>query len=69
MPGLSGTQLAQQLRHLRPNLPVVIASGYGGPDLQHNAHEAGVARVVPKPFESAHIARALSEALSAARAS
>ena len=68
MPDLSGTQLAQRIRQLRPNLPVVIASGYGGPDLQQNAHEAGVAQVVPKPFESAHIARALSEALSSARA-
>lgn len=68
MPDLSGTQLAQQVRELRPDLPVVVASGYGGPDLQQKARDTGVARVVTKPFESAHIAQALSEALNGARA-
>src|SRR6266581_4002943 len=31
MPGLSGTELAQRLRLLRPDLPIVLVSGYIGP--------------------------------------
>ena len=30
MPGLTGTQLAVELRSLKPDIPIVIATGYGG---------------------------------------
>jgi CheY-like chemotaxis protein len=65
MPELSGTQLAARIRELRPELPVVIASGYGGPELRNRALDAGVCQVVDKPYESATIAQALAFALGA----
>jgi len=65
MPELSGTQLAVRIRELRPELPVVIASGYGGPELRNRARDAGVCRVVDKPYESSTIAQALALALGA----
>ena len=66
MPELSGTQLALRVRELRPELPVVIASGYGGPELRKRARDAGVSQVVNKPYESGTIAQALAAALEAA---
>ena len=66
MPELTGTQLALRVRELRPELPVVIATGYGGPELRKRARDAGVAQVVSKPYESGTIAQALAAALEAA---
>ncbi|HEY3252653.1 MAG TPA: ATP-binding protein, partial [Polyangiaceae bacterium] len=66
MPELTGTQLAMRVKELRPELPVVIASGYGGPELRRRARDAGVSQVVNKPYESGTIAQALAAALQAA---
>jgi CheY-like chemotaxis protein len=49
MKGISGLQLAKQLRALRPELPVLLASGHVDDDLQRKAAEAGVAEVLHKP--------------------
>jgi PAS domain S-box-containing protein len=66
MPELTGTQLAMRVKELRPELPVVIASGYGGPELHRRARDAGVSQVVNKPYESGTIAQALAAAFQAA---
>jgi PAS domain S-box-containing protein len=66
MPELTGTQLALRVRELRPELPVVIATGYGGPELRKHARDAGVAQVVSKPYDSGTIAQALAAALETA---
>ncbi len=65
MPDLTGTQLATRMRALRPGMPVVIASGYGGPELRNRARDAGVSQVVQKPYESCVLAQALALALGA----
>jgi PAS domain S-box-containing protein len=65
MPGITGTQLAMQLRELRPGLRVIVASGYGGPDLQRRAAAAGARAVLSKPYDSSSLAQALAAALEA----
>jgi PAS domain S-box-containing protein len=49
MPGTSGIQVAKELRQLRPDLPVVLASGYVTDDLKLRAREVGVRHVIYKP--------------------
>jgi len=66
MPELTGTELSLHVKELRPELPVVIASGYGGAELRKRAREAGVSQVVDKPYERHTLAQALAVALSAA---
>jgi signal transduction histidine kinase/CheY-like chemotaxis protein len=63
MPQLTGTELARAARSLRPDLPVVMASGYVTPALVQRALEAGVAAVLAKPLASAELARALGSVL------
>jgi CheY-like chemotaxis protein len=65
MPDLTGTQLAEQIRELRPDLPVIVVSGYGGPDLHRHALAAGACAVLNKPYDSSTLAQALAEALEA----
>jgi CheY-like chemotaxis protein len=63
MPGLTGTELARAARALRPDLPVVLASGYVTPALLQRARAAGVAEVLSKPLDTAQVARVLAAAL------
>jgi CheY-like chemotaxis protein len=63
MPGLSGTELAARLRRLRPDLPIVLVSGYIGPMMSARAHAAGVSRILKKPVQSRETANTLAELL------
>jgi len=60
MPELIGTQLALELRKLNPTLPIVIASGYGGAGFEARALQAGVNRVLKKPYRMQEIAETLA---------
>lgn len=63
MPEMTGTALAQAVHVVRPGLPVVLASGYGGPQLAARAAGAGVTVLIKKPLVRAELARALARAL------
>jgi len=63
MPGLAGTELVQRLRALRSDLPVLLLSGYGGPQLVQRAQAAGVGRVLLKPLVRRDLAAAVAGAL------
>jgi PAS domain S-box-containing protein len=65
MPDLSGTELARELRRLRPEIPIVLMSGYSGAPLTERAHAAGVNEVLRKPLVSRDIAEPLARALGA----
>jgi CheY-like chemotaxis protein len=49
MPGMSGLEVASALREIRPDLPVVLASGYITEDLRQKAPTAGVRELIYKP--------------------
>jgi PAS domain S-box-containing protein len=66
MPELSGTQLTVSLKELRPDLPVIVSSGYGGADLHLRAHVVGACAVINKPYDSDSLAQALAGALTRA---
>ena len=59
MPGLTGTQLAIELRKINPRLPILIASGYGGSGFETRALSAGVNRVLKKPYRMSEIGEIL----------
>lgn len=63
MPGLTGTQLTQDLRQYAPRLPVLLISGYGGAALASRAALAGVTQVLAKPLQRAELAHALADVL------
>jgi signal transduction histidine kinase len=63
MPGLSGTQLIQELRVFDPRLPVLLISGYGGAALAARAAAAGATRVLAKPLQRTDLACALAEVM------
>jgi CheY-like chemotaxis protein len=49
MPGLSGLDVARAVRAARPDIPVVLMSGYLRPEDARAAQEAGMRHIVLKP--------------------
>jgi CheY-like chemotaxis protein len=49
MPGMSGLEMAEQVKQRRPWLPVVIVTGYGSPANEARAEAAGVSGFLRKP--------------------
>jgi len=63
MPDMSGVDLVREMRRVRPDLPIVLMSGYSGAQLAERAHAAGVGEVLRKPLVRRDIAEALARAL------
>ncbi|MDO9354998.1 MAG: PAS domain S-box protein, partial [Solirubrobacteraceae bacterium] len=49
MPGLTGLDLTERIKAIRPELPVVLTSGYMNNEAHAEADRRGVGVVVPKP--------------------
>ena len=49
MPGYSGIDLLRQVKQIRPDLPVALASGYVTPELEQSAIREGASALIYKP--------------------
>jgi signal transduction histidine kinase/CheY-like chemotaxis protein len=67
MPEMSGTELIAEIRRIRPQLPAILLSGYGGPDLQAQARSVGAQAILTKPLTAAELAECLAAVLARAR--
>ena len=63
-PYLSSAPLAEALHRLRPELPIILMTGYGGPIHTYWLKAAGIREVINKPLSSARLADSLSRHLS-----
>jgi CheY-like chemotaxis protein len=63
MPEMTGSELAREIRRIRPDIPIVLMSGYVTPALIDRAREIGVKNVLAKPLAARDIARSLADAL------
>jgi CheY-like chemotaxis protein len=64
MPGFTGMELATLLHRRRPDLPIVLVSGYTGPTPTRQALAAGVTELLAKPVLSRQIAASLARVLN-----
>src|SRR5262245_8445840 len=67
MPGMSGADLVERILKARPDLPVVMATGYGRVMSEERAQALGIRRLLLKPFSMATLGEAVEEALAASR--
>jgi two-component system, cell cycle sensor histidine kinase and response regulator CckA len=68
MPGLSGRDLARWLTTHRPDLPILLISGYPLPYLEtHNLYDPGLP-LLRKPFLPSRLLEAVEETLASAAA-
>jgi CheY-like chemotaxis protein len=61
MPGMSGVDLARQVRALQPRLPILFASGYA--DVQTFGEELTDESVLKKPYRIAEVAARIADML------
>jgi len=62
MPGIDGVELASRVRALRPNMAVLLMSGFAEPPLHKAAATAGMG-FIAKPFSLSDLMVALEESL------
>jgi CheY-like chemotaxis protein len=56
MPGMSGWELAREIRQIKASTPIAVITGWGEAVGSHEQKEAGVDWVVAKPFTADRIA-------------
>ncbi len=64
MPGMTGLELARQLREVHATLPIVIVSGHLEADQRAESSRLRIAAVLGKPPEMAELARTVATALT-----
>lgn len=60
MPGMSGLELAKELRRLHPDKPVAITSGLISEELLRDAPQAGITELINKANTGADLLMAIS---------
>jgi CheY-like chemotaxis protein len=64
MPDITGTELARELRRLRPEIPIILTSGHGDAALVRRAAASGINEVLRKPLRRRELAESLARALA-----
>jgi len=65
MPDLTGTEFAREVLQLRPEISILLMSGYGDTQLSERAQAAGVIDVIRKPLILRDMAEPVARALRA----
>ncbi|MBF0278884.1 MAG: response regulator [SAR324 cluster bacterium] len=67
MPGLSGIELSKKLLEIRPDIPIILCTGYSSVVSEETAEEFGIKRFVSKPISRSKLAMTVREVLDQVR--
>ena len=67
MPEMDGLTLASEILKLRPDLPIILCTGFSAKIVPERAQSVGIRQVLMKPLLSATLARAVRQALDESR--
>ncbi|MEI8288857.1 MAG: PAS domain S-box protein [Verrucomicrobiota bacterium] len=59
MPGMNGLEVARQIREIREDMPVLLATGFHGTVSDRQLQDSGICEVVEKPISMAKLAMML----------
>ncbi|MFN2369324.1 MAG: response regulator, partial [Desulfurivibrionaceae bacterium] len=63
MPWQSGMELAAKIREIRPDMPIILCTGYSSSIDEKEAKEIGIKRIIMKPISAAALANNIREVL------
>jgi len=64
MPHLTGKQISKELLAIRPNLPIILATGYSEVISEEQALAIGIRKYIVKPMELTMLAKTIEECLA-----
>jgi DNA-binding NtrC family response regulator len=67
MPGLNGLELFDEVKNIRPDIPIIIVTAYGSLEIADEAMKKGVADFITKPFRKDNILFTINRVLELAR--
>lgn len=67
MPGMTGLTLAEHVRTLRPQLPIILSTGYTGRVTPERLRDANIETVLDKPYSLTQLTDAVQDALRSSR--
>lgn len=67
MPGFDGMEVFEELKEMKPDIPVIIITAYGSLEIAEEARQMGVADFITKPFRKDTILFTMSRVLELAR--
>ncbi len=69
MPGLTGVDLAAEIRKLRDDIPIVLCSGYSPDMTLRKMRQVGISEYVMKPIDRTILAHAVRRAMDGGKVS
>ncbi|WP_287125302.1 response regulator [Desulfobacter sp.] len=63
MPEISGDQLAQEIKQIRPGMPIILCTGHSNRMDENKAKELGIDAFITKPFSRKNITEAIPKVL------
>lgn len=66
MPKITGSELAKDLLEVRPDIPIILCTGYSSVIDEEKAKKIGIRSFIMKPFETKDLAEAVRNVLDAA---
>ncbi|UCG80197.1 MAG: sigma-54-dependent Fis family transcriptional regulator [Desulfobacterales bacterium] len=67
MPGMDGMELFDEIKDIKPDIPVIIITAYGSLEIADEAMKKGVADFITKPFRKDNILFTIDRVLELAR--
>ncbi len=64
MPNLSGVEMAQEILKIKPNMPIILCSGYSSVITEEGALALGIKKYAIKPVDRTTLAQIVREVLS-----
>ena len=64
MPKMTGDKLVEKLRRIRPDLPVIVCTGYNAKLTKERVKELGIDKILMKPVSKATLAESISSLLA-----
>ena len=59
MPNMTGLQLAKEMLHIRPDIPIILCTGFSHTVNEEKAKEIGIREFIMKPISIGEIARVI----------
>lgn len=63
LPGISGLDVSQQIRQIKPDVQIILATGYLDPEMKSESIKKSINKILAKPYEPKEVLKAIRQVL------